>query len=1285
MKVNQKTSFLKLMYSILGVLILVDAYGQVEPFPQANQVIPPSPNAAALAKYGEVPVSLNTGTPNISIPIYEIKGKKINTPISLSYNASGNKVADKASWVGLGWSLNAGGVITRTVNGLPDEIPNGYFAKYVYWLENIKDQQHEDNMDDPKCRWLYDAASGLYDLQPDEFHFNFDGYSGKIMIDAQTQEAVIFPRQGLKIERIPEGNYYWSWIITTDNGTRYIFSFDDVETTTLTTSTLNYISTWNLSKIEDVSKNDEILFHYTTNSGEWSEPVGQITSQTLKSIYPNTGCSNPSMSSSDQEVVSTYTKTLEMIEYDNVTVQFISANDRLDIESFSSLKRLNGIYVRNKQTDEIIKTFTLEHDYFNKDADSYKEKRLKLISVRESDKPSYKFSYNPNEDFPFYESTSIDYFGFYNGEDNGNMLVPEIPDKFRNGYVDTYVGANRSIKRNGSLMGILEKVEYPTGGYTSFEFETNKDWVMGEYYQARNESVSETGGYKDESERSSFEKMIRSTDEFIDPVGGKPNVSSTSPFTVIQGTTIQISVSRTGDQGTGIMEARLYPYPLTSDMTDYERITVSDKKLINAGDYVLAVFVGEMLSEDQGFSVSFSWTDPVEHKYMYTDFSGARIKKMTTSDGVNIANNMVTEYFYAKNYLSVFNGLQATEKNASLRIFNKPNNHYFTRCGDLVMTSYITDLDGKMVKNSGSYYGYDEVAIVKNGGSDGITIQKFANSPNSNHRSQLISEKVYDMNLHLVKEDSTVYDIVKGSYLFTGNIYTANIVLDRFEPKPSNDMLSVGPWYYFRESFHSQTSSFYFPVQTISKVYDSNNKKIVSQSITKYNGINDIFLPHSNPTEMSQFSSDGKEIITKLKYIGDFDYARCFIDYEQDIYDQSIQEDNCQLELQSCNDNLFNACYASYQPCKQTYYGLWQLRKEMVEDRCPSFTYSVNCVSKVYKDFDNFFGDWRNDFMECKKEFKKCYYDGPCFDDYNSCKPDPQIPVDNYYSCIESEKAASSDRVKAIINMQNAHMLSAVAEKEVWQVKDGDTTLLSALFTTYDPVNFNPKEMYFIEEEGVINKSDFELSFINAENELNMAHQYKLKRTFDKYDNNGNILEYHDENSFPVSFIWGYNNMYPIAKILNASTDKIFHTSFENMLDAISFDDAKTGEKYWNGIYTIPTSKRPIAGEYILTYWEKDGDSEWTLVKKTYNGSSNTIGETGKFIDEIRIYPKNAQMNTYTYDPLVGITSETDPNGLTTSYKYDMHGRLIEISDFDGTILKKFEYNYGTLYNGTIH
>src|SRR5579871_1126609 len=89
-----------------------------------------SPNATALAKVTDIPVSFHTGVPNIDIPIYTVHEGPLTMPVSLSYHASGIKVMEQSSWVGAGWSLNAGGVITRAVRGLPDEKMSSPLGSY---------------------------------------------------------------------------------------------------------------------------------------------------------------------------------------------------------------------------------------------------------------------------------------------------------------------------------------------------------------------------------------------------------------------------------------------------------------------------------------------------------------------------------------------------------------------------------------------------------------------------------------------------------------------------------------------------------------------------------------------------------------------------------------------------------------------------------------------------------------------------------------------------------------------------------------------------------------------------------------------------------------------------------------------------------------------------------------------------------------------------------------------------------------------------------------------------
>src|SRR6266496_4502806 len=74
-----------------------------------KNITPPSPEASAFVKYGTYPIVTYTGKPDITIPVYEIKTGKLSVPISLSYDATGIRVNDMASWVGMNWSLDVGG------------------------------------------------------------------------------------------------------------------------------------------------------------------------------------------------------------------------------------------------------------------------------------------------------------------------------------------------------------------------------------------------------------------------------------------------------------------------------------------------------------------------------------------------------------------------------------------------------------------------------------------------------------------------------------------------------------------------------------------------------------------------------------------------------------------------------------------------------------------------------------------------------------------------------------------------------------------------------------------------------------------------------------------------------------------------------------------------------------------------------------------------------------------------------------------------------------------------
>ncbi len=123
-------------------------------------VIPPSPQAAALARYASYQVNHTTGLPDISVPLYEICLGDFTLPVSIRYHASGARPEDIPTSVGSGWSLIAGGAVTRTVLGKPD-----------MFYKDMRDSDFTYFDDDNVTAMLYEVNStggGTADKQSQE-------------------------------------------------------------------------------------------------------------------------------------------------------------------------------------------------------------------------------------------------------------------------------------------------------------------------------------------------------------------------------------------------------------------------------------------------------------------------------------------------------------------------------------------------------------------------------------------------------------------------------------------------------------------------------------------------------------------------------------------------------------------------------------------------------------------------------------------------------------------------------------------------------------------------------------------------------------------------------------------------------------------------------------------------------------------------------------------------------------------------------------------------------------
>lgn len=150
------------------------------------------------------------------------------------------------------------------------------------------------------------------------------------------------------------------------------------------------------------------------------------------------------------------------------------------------------------------------------------------------------------------------------------------------------------------------------------------------------------------------------------------------------------------------------------------------------------------------------------------------------------------------------------------------------------------------------------------------------------------------------------------------------------------------------------------------------------------------------------------------------------------------------------------------------------------------------------------------------------------------------------------------------------------------------------------------------------------------------TNDYFVDSRFTKYDpTNGNLLEYRTKDDVPVTLVWGYGNTLPIAKIEGAT-----YAQVQNYIS-------------------------DVASDSDLDHLHANTATEDQLLNSLDSFRKNSA-------------LANFQITTYTYDPLVGVTSITTPSGIREIYVYDAAHRLQQIhqSSRTGPILKKFKYNY---------
>jgi hypothetical protein len=451
-------------------------------FSAMTDFLPPAPNATAMVKYAQVALNKNTGAPNINIPLYVLKGRKLSTTIALGYSSTGIKVDEIASRVGMGWSLQAAGVITRTVRGLPDELntrlvpPNGSVGEDTatyHFLSKISNSP---------------PNSGGYDSQPDLFNFSCGKYSGSFVFNNNMQIALVnntplkidfnFTHPGVFHIVDPEGiSYYFGGSTATDM-TKRDQTCGKLFATFVPTA-------WHLTRIEHPN-GETIVFNYRSVEYTYDAGINETMYYTSQA-HPSGGtlgsCASQNCSTPAGRVCVSIMHTQGYL-LDNILVPglcqaYFIYSDRPDCQGD---KLLSDVHVSDLITNSSVSSWVFQYNEvlgqssylyqttFGNNYTPYLSSLTEYSSDGSINEPYY-LSYNdPGGRCPRL-SFAQDHWGYFNGANN-TTLIPTPTDATLHSQFPLAT-ASREPNFNYAAKGMLSKIVYPTGRVDSLVYENN--------------------------------------------------------------------------------------------------------------------------------------------------------------------------------------------------------------------------------------------------------------------------------------------------------------------------------------------------------------------------------------------------------------------------------------------------------------------------------------------------------------------------------------------------------------------------------------------------------------------------------------------------------------------------------------------------------------------------------------------------------------------------------------------------------------------------------------------
>lgn len=413
--------------------------------------IPPTPQSEEFRKYDSPEPELTTGAINISIPLFDISYRGVNIPIQLQYRTNGIKVFDVSHPFGLGWTMTPGMRISRIILGRRDE---GFKQP-----ETVDDPNY--NLMTMAMRFMLDGGEfedtlNYVDTQHDIYTLHLLNESYSFLLDRTDNTInVISASDGAyritaNIRKNPES---MSFKVTDGDGIDYFFGGHTEN------KGRKHITGWMIDSIK-YPNNESICF-------EWEEmrsaPEYHYDFFTIDDCF-------------DYDSERAYDdQGFEEAEVSNIQIlkQIRYPLGRIDFEYTGAANSyMKEMTVTNTIGD------TIEHVYLSYDSIDHRTKLLQQVDTYKEG--SYQMTYNRTRISNMYAQ---DWWGFYNGKNN-DRLYPSMSLKYDefiflnnsigNGSILNTMGGDRNVDTVLMKANILTRVDYPTGGWTAFEYEPHQ-------------------------------------------------------------------------------------------------------------------------------------------------------------------------------------------------------------------------------------------------------------------------------------------------------------------------------------------------------------------------------------------------------------------------------------------------------------------------------------------------------------------------------------------------------------------------------------------------------------------------------------------------------------------------------------------------------------------------------------------------------------------------------------------------------------------------------------------